>query len=86
MSKVNPHDYYVRTCPTCSSKRLRDVSVRYMGSMSQIEVNLINRTGYICDNCGRYHSSYNSKFRYDRAQMRRDANKLMKFLAVKKKQ
>ena len=86
MSKIEPRKYYNRICPGCGSKKLKTVGVYNMakGQISA-EVSRISQTGFICDNCGKYHANYNSKWSYDRAMMRRDANNLLKFLRGKKK-
>jgi hypothetical protein len=81
MSKINTIDYRYRVCPICKSKRLKPVGiVRFGPDKYYTHPKEVKRTGFLCDNCERYHSYHGTKFIYDRAEMRRDAMKLLAFL------
>jgi len=82
MSQVNPMDYRNKACPHCKSKKLSPVGV-YRMNKSQWQVTDIaqlNRTGFLCGNCGRYVHLHQKIMIYDRAEMKRDVKKLQNFL------
>lgn len=81
MAKVSERDYWYRVCPYCKSKKLSKVAMQHLtscqiGSGGEF-------TGYLCDNCQRYMPWDKTIFIYDRAEMRRDVNRLLKFLGGK---
>ena len=71
--KTGPWKYSYQVCPFCKSKKITGVTVEYREDDTQ-------KYGFLCDKCGRFHEE--SKWIYDRAEMRRDANKLLKFLGI----
>ena len=81
--KVDPSDYRYRVCPSCKSKKVPPVGL-YRMDPAQWVANLcqINRTGYLCGNCGRYHRAGRAKFITDRAEMRRDMERLFLYLSA----
>ena len=79
--KTCPQQYNYQVCPFCKSKKLGRVAVVRLGSSYHLELSQVNYTGYICQNCDRYHVSHRVKFVTDRAEMRRDIKSLQKFLA-----
>ncbi len=77
-----PSRYRYRVCPFCKSKKISPVAVVRLGTdQHTVELTRVNRTGYLCGNCNRYHLSYQAAYKTDRAEMRRDINQLQKFLA-----
>lgn len=79
--KVEPRDYRYKTCPHCGSKNIKPVGVvRLRNDQCQVDVTVVNRTGYICDNCDRYFSQYAYKWKTDRAEMNRDIDRLLVYL------
>lgn len=81
MSHASPEKYNYRVCPTCKSKKLEAIAVVDMGARYYKYVDdELQRTGYLCGNCGRYHLNSERKYVYDRAEMRRDIARLQKFL------
>ena len=82
MSQVYPERYRYQVCPSCRSKKIRPVAVvRLANNQWQVSISQVNRTGYMCDNCNRYHTNIQTKHITDRAEMRRDIIALQKFLA-----
>jgi hypothetical protein len=79
-------DYRYRVCPFCNSKKLKPVGVfNFTADEYYANPKEVKRTGFLCVNCKRYHAYEDTKFIYDRAEMRRDINKLQKFLDGDKK-
>lgn len=79
--RVNVLDYRYKVCPTCKSKRLSPIGLVYFGSTEyQKEEAYISRTGHLCDNCDRYIIAHKVKFWIDRAEMRRDMERLKDYL------
>lgn len=84
--KAEPLNYRYRVCPKCSSKKLRAVALtKIYGGNYRIETAVMNRTGYLCENCSCYSTSSEIKYKYDRAEMKRDRDRLTKFLETGEK-
>lgn len=83
--KVSERDYKYKTCPHCRSKKLSPVAVVRLcaDEHRNDEINGVNRTGYLCSNCQRYIVMHLVKYIIDRVEMRRDANRLLAYLAAK---
>lgn len=83
--KVSECDYRYGTCPHCRSKKLSPVAVVRLcaNEHRNDKINGVNRTGYLCSNCQRYIVTYQVKYIIDREEMRRDANRLLAYLAAK---
>ena len=78
---VWPLKYNYQVCPFCKSKGIAPIGlVRMAKDIHIVELQQVNRTGYLCDNCKRYHPIHLTKHIIDRAEMRRDVKRLMKFL------
>ncbi len=82
MSQVDPMSYRNEACPHCKSKKLSPVSVyRLNANQWQVtDIAQLNRTGFLCGNCGRYVPLHKTVMIYDRAEMKRDIKKLQAFL------
>jgi len=78
--QVWPQKYSNQVCPYCDSKKLSGVAVVKLGREVSMVMSQVSRTGYICQNCKRYHKSHEWRNKIDRAEMRRDINRLQKFL------
>lgn len=79
-----PHKYRNQVCPFCYSKEIVAIAVTRMNGEYEQEVGNVTRTGYLCDNCKRYHINKHYKYIYDRAEIKRDINRLQKFLETGK--
>ena len=78
---IDLYEYRYRTCPHCKSKRLKPVGVVWLDDkIWSLAVGTVSRTGYLCRNCKRYIVESNCKYIYDRKEIRRDVNRLLKFL------
>jgi len=90
---ISKYDYYKRCCPVCRSFNV--VSVAMLRESRRTVINNFRETeqhapvilgsGFYCENCKRYYPTHLTKCIFDRKQMRRDRNKLTKFLANKAK-
>lgn len=79
--KVSEDSYRYKVCPHCKSK---PVAVVWFGEKDySLDVNRVNRTGYLCGNCQKYVTSCLIKYITDRAEMRRDVNRLLTCLSGK---
>lgn len=79
--KIRPWDYRYQVCPFCGSKKIQPVAVvKLATNQYSLEIGNVNRTGCICDNCKKYSRNCQSKTVYDRAEMKRDAKRLIEFL------
>lgn len=78
--KIQPYQYNYQVCPYCKSKRLKKVAVVRLGVEDHREMTQANVTGYICENCNRYHVNRDVNFITDRAEMRRDIKQLQAYL------
>ena len=78
--KIKPHDYIYQVCRHCRSKNLKGVAMVRMTNNAFKDLPGIRlwRTGYLCNNCGRYNK--HSRSVVDRAEMRRDIARLEEFL------
>lgn len=85
--KVSESDYRYGTCLYCRSKKLSPVAVVRLCSNEYRNDNIkgVSRTGYLCSNCQRYIVMHKVKYTIDRAEMRRDANRLLAYLGGKDK-
>ena len=78
---IDEYDYRYNVCPHCKSKKLSAVAVvRLEKGNYYLELSRVNRTGYLCGNRGRYSLEREIKRITDRAEMRRDMNRLKKIL------
>ena len=83
--KVNEISYKYEVCPHCESKKLSPVGIINFAKTEHCkEVAEVHRTGFLCGNCNRYIKWDNTKFIFDRAEMRRDLAALTKFLLKEK--
>ena len=83
--KIQTNQYWGQVCPFCDSKDLETVGLVHMSKgQCCADITRVNQTGFLCGNCKRYHSNNQTKYKYDRAEMRRDVNRLLKFLAKKR--
>lgn len=79
--KVWPEKYRYHVCPHCKSKKLQAVAATVIhGGNYHIESANLYRTGYICGNCQRYIDTDDIKYITDRAEMRRDVERLTAYL------
>ncbi len=77
-----PNKYNNQVCPFCRSKKLKAVGVHRFHPQ-EYEIAGIKRTGWLCDNCKRYHTLTEEKWAIDLAEMRRDMMQLSRFLESK---
>lgn len=81
MSQVCPNNYRYQVCPHCKSKKLSPIALVHLAPAEwKREMSQVQRTGYICDNCERYHANHKTKHITDRAEMKRDIAGLLKYL------
>lgn len=82
--KIHPIDYSYQVCPFCRSKNISPIAVVQLNPDQWTqELQKVQRTGYLCSNCQRYHAPLNDKHIIDRAEMRRDIKRLQAFLEAK---
>ncbi len=81
MSQVYPSKYRYQVCPFCKSKNIRPVAlVGLEKNQWRLDMTQVQRTGYLCENCNRYHEKHKDKFIVDRAEIKRDIAALQKYL------
>ena len=81
MTQINTMKYRYQCCPFCKSKRIKAKQLH-----DPIMNNNTNQpSGYLCLNCNRYHPMNDTIYKVDRAEIRRDINRLQKELGGCKK-
>jgi ribosomal protein L32 len=85
---VWPEKYRNRVCPHCGSKKIRRVVMQYTSSTK--EENFIKpyvgndgtakAEHFLCNNCKRVTYENYMIWKHDRKEMKRDAERLLKFL------
>lgn len=86
MSQVYPGKYRYQVCPHCKSKKTVGVALTKLhGGVYSVENAINTRTGYLCENCKRYHTERETKYMTDQAEMRRDVEHLTAYLQGERK-
>ena len=84
--KIEPYKYNYKVCPYCNSKKLMPVGLVFFEVKQYCKLDIdVQKSGCFCSSCKRYHTNNQLKWKCDRAEMRRDANRLLKFLKKGKK-
>jgi hypothetical protein len=68
MSKVKESAYIYQICPYCKSKKVKAKVVKNTFDTSTG----MEATGYLCNNCKRYHTFDDVTYKLDRAEVKRD--------------
>ena len=74
------NDYIDQVCPYCGSKRLVRVIFYRQELLDVSSEDCLHACCYHCENCKRVFEQYNTIYRLNKSQMRRDLEKLQKYL------